>query len=100
MYIDYTVYPLENEIILKKLQKILENFQYKNNKKYLQQNCEVLIENKLNNQEKFFGRNKYMTPVIFESDNCKVGEVVNVKIQSFNQNTLFGVHFNSNFKAA
>ena len=53
------------------LQNILENFQLENNKKYLQQYCEVLIENKLNNQEKYFGRTKFMTPVIFESENCK-----------------------------
>ena len=58
----------ENEIRLKKLQNKLENFQYINNKKYLHQNCEVLIENKLDNQEKYFGRTKYMTPVIFETD--------------------------------
>ena len=33
---------------IKKLQNILENFQYENNKKYLQQYCEVLVENKMN----------------------------------------------------
>ena len=72
----------------------LENFQHENNKKYLQQYCEVLIENKLDNQEKYFGRTKYMTPVIFEADNCKPGELVNVKIMSFNKKNLFGIHQN------
>ena len=56
--------------------------QIRNNKKYLQKNCEVLIENKLDNQERYFGRTKHMTPVIFESNNCKVGELVNIKITS------------------
>ena len=60
----------------------------------------MLIENKLNNQEKYFGRTKYMTPVIFESDNCVIGEIVNIKITSFNQKNLFGVHNNNKEKAA
>ena len=90
----------ESEKRLNGLQKILENFQYKNNKKYLQQNCEVLIENKLNNQEKYFGRTKYMTPVIFEADECKIGELINVKITSFNQKNLFGTYKTNKIKAA
>jgi len=89
-----------SEIKLKKLQNTLENYQHKNNKKYLQQNCEVLIENKLDNQEKYFGRTKYMTPVIFEADNCKIGELVNVKITSFNQKNLFGIYETNKVKAA
>ena len=90
----------DSEIRLKKLQDVLENLQRKNNKQYLQQNCDVLIENKLNNQEKYFGRTKYMTPVIFESDNCVIGEIANIKITSFNQKNLFGVHNNNKEKAA
>ena len=90
----------ESKKRLKKLQNILENFQHKNNKKYLQQNCEVLIENKLNNQEKYFGRTKYMTPVIFETDNCKTGELASVKITSFNQKNLFGIYKTNKVKAA
>ena len=43
---------------LKKLQGILQNFQHENNKNYLEQYCEVLIENKLENQEKIFWKNK------------------------------------------
>ncbi len=90
----------ECEIRLKKLQNILENLQNQNNKKYLHQYCEVLIENKLENQEKYFGRTKYMTPVIFEADNCKPGELVNIKITSFNQKNLFGVYKNNKVEAA
>ena len=74
--------------------------QYKNNKKYLQQYCEVLIENKLDNQEKYFARTKYMTPVIFEADNCKPGELVNVKIMSFNKKNLFGIYKINKMNAA
>ena len=82
----------ENEKRLKEFQKILEDFQLKNNKSYFQQCCEVLIENKLNNQDQYFGRTKYMTPVIFESENCKPGDLINVKITSFNKKNLFGYH--------
>ena len=60
----------------------------------------MLVENKLDGQEKYFGRDKYMTPVIFESDNCKSGELINVKISSFNRNNLFGIHPSHKFKAA
>jgi len=91
---------LESKKRLKKLQNILENIQLQNNKKYLQKYTEVLIENKFNNQEKYFGRTKYMIPVIFESDNCSPGELVNVKITSFNKNNLLGFHKTNKVKAA
>jgi len=90
----------ENDKRLKKLQNILENFQLINNKKYLNKHVEVLVENKLNNQEKYFGRTKYMTPVILQDDNCKVGDLVKVKIMSFNQKNLFGIYKNNNEAAA
>ena len=90
----------ENEKRLIQLQHILENFQHKHNRNYLQQNCEVLVENKLNNQEKYFGRTKYMTPVIFETNNCKAGELVKVKITSFNKKNLFGIYTTTKIKAA
>ena len=90
----------ENEMRLQKLQNKLENFQRENNKKYLTQICEVLVENKLDNQEKYFGRTKYMLPVIFDAENCKIGELINVKINSFNQKNLFGIYENNKVKAA
>jgi len=90
----------ENDKRLKKLQNILENFQFLNNKKYLNKYVEVLVENKLNNQEKYFGRTKYMTPVIFQNDNCKAGDLVKIKITSFNQKNLFGIYKNNNEEAA
>ena len=74
--------------------------QNENNQKHLQKDCEVLIENKLENQEKYFGRTKHMTPVIFEAENCKIGELVRVKIQSFNQKNLFGICKIDKVKAA
>ena len=82
------------------MQNLLENIQHKDNKKYLQQNCEVLIENKLDNQEKYFGRTKYMTPVIFKKENCKSGDLVNENITSFNKKNLFGIYKTNKVKAA
>ena len=90
----------ESKKRLQKLQSILENFQLEKNKKYRGKYCEVLVENKLDMQEKYFGRTKCMSPVIFESDNCKPGELVNVKIASINQNNLFGIHQSNKEKAA
>ena len=90
----------ESKTRLKKLQNTLENFQHENNRKYLQQYCEVLIENKLDNQAKYFGRTKYMTPVIFEANNCKPGELANVKILSFNKKNLFGIFETNKIKVA
>ena len=89
-----------NEKRLKKLQHQLEIIQTKHNKSFLNKYCEVLIENKLKNQEKYFGRTKYATPVIFESSNCKKGQLVNVKITAFNQKNLFGFHTINNERAA
>ena len=90
----------ENQKKLKKLQQMLEKLQIENNKNYLQKSCEVLVENKLKNQNKYFGRTECLTPVIFESNDCKFGEIVNVKITSYNQKNLFGLQINNTEKAA
>ena len=90
----------ENEKRLKKLQNILESLQFENNKKYFQNSCEVLVENKLHNQNKYFGRTKHMIPVIFEINNCKIGQSTNVLVTSFNQKNLFGFEKNNKVEAA
>jgi tRNA-2-methylthio-N6-dimethylallyladenosine synthase len=90
----------ESKKRLKKVQDIIGNFQIKNNKKFVQKYCEVLIENKLDGKDQYFGRTQFMTPVIFQSNNCKLGELVNVKITFFSQNNLFGVHYRNKAQAA
>ena len=90
----------ESKKRLKKVQDIIGNFQIKNNKKFVQKYCEVLIENKLDGKDQYFGRTQFMTPVIFQSNNCKLGELANVKITSFSQNNLFGVHYSNKAQAA
>ena len=84
---------------LKKVQSILEDLQYKNNRKYLNQNCEVLVENKLEKQERYFGRTKLMTPVIFDLEKYP-GEIVNLKVSLANQKNLFSLNKNSKVNAA
>jgi len=66
----------------------------------LQKDFEILVENKLNNQERYFGRSKEMSAVFFEADNCNVGELINIKIVSCNQKNLFGIHKTNSIKAA
>ena len=61
---------------------------------------EGLVENKLKNQNRFFGRTRKMTPVIFESTSCNPGDLVQVDIISSNQNNLFGKHMVNKYKAA
>jgi len=90
----------ENKERLKKLQDILESIQIKNNKIYLQKNCSVLVENKFKDNQEYFGRTEFMTPVKFESDNCKIGDIINVQITSFNKKGLFGFHKLKKEKAA
>ena len=90
----------ESKKRLKNLQYILANIQLKNNQTYLQKSCKVLVENKSKDPSKYFGRTKYMIPVKFISENCKIGDLVDVQITSFNQNSLFGSHKFSKEKAA
>ena len=85
---------------LKKVQSILEDLQYKNNRKYLNQNCEVLVENKLEKQKRYFGRTKLMTPVIFDLEKYNPGEIVNLKVSLANQKNLFSLNKNSKVNAA
>ena len=82
------------------MQKILEKIQIENNKNHLHKYYEILVENKLDGEEKYFGRTKHMIPVIFESNNCKPGDLINVKINSSSQNNLFGFHINNKIEAA
>tara|TARA_B110000438_G_C15783430_1_gene637313 strand:+ start:120 stop:1406 length:1287 start_codon:yes stop_codon:yes gene_type:complete len=91
---------IENKKKLEKLQNILKNFQLDNNKQYLNKHCKVLVENKLNNQDRYFGRTKYMNAVFFDANDCKIGDSISIKITSFNQKNLFGIYKTNNEKAA
>ncbi len=84
---------IDNEICKERLiiiQKKLFNNQIQINKSMEKQSVEVLVENKLKNQNKFFGRNKYLSSVIFDGSEDIIGKLVEVKIEKSNQNSLFG----------
>tara|TARA_B100000945_G_C20419552_1_gene617092 strand:- start:569 stop:1915 length:1347 start_codon:yes stop_codon:yes gene_type:complete len=76
------------------IQKKLFNNQIELNKSFESKIVEVLVENKLENQNKYFGRNKFLNSVIFEGDNSYIGKLVNVQIEKSNQNSLFGKIYN------
>ncbi len=96
--------PVDEEISkdrLIKIQKALENHQLKKNETFIDTSIEVLVENKLKNQSKYFGRNVFLNSVIFEGEKKHLGNLVNVKITKTNRNTLFGkIDDNQNMRAA
>ena len=93
---------IDKEILkerLEILQEKLFNNQIKFNKSMEGSLIEVLTENKLDQQDKFFGRNKFLSSVIFDGYNENIGKVVKIRIENSNQNTLFG-KVEKNMKAA
>ena len=83
------------------LQKALEDHQIKKNTSLLNSSVEVLVENKLKNQENYFGRNVFLNSVLFEGEDKYIGKIVNVKIEKTNRNTLFGrIDKNKSMRAA
>ena len=86
---------------LKLIQNELFNNQSIKNKKAENTIINVLVENKIKNQDKFFGRTEFMTAVIFQGHKEIEGRIVPVFIKSSNQNSLFGeIKLKKNIKAA
>ena len=83
-----------------KIQEYLFKFQLNINKSFINKSIDVLVENKLSGQKKFFGKNQYMNAVIFEGDPNFIGKNVNIKIENVNQNSLFGKSEKNNMRAA
>ena len=75
---------------LKKFQKLSEEVKINYRKNLISKTASVLFENKVKNENKFFGRDEYSNSVIVESNDNLVGKLENVKISSVNHNTLFG----------
>ena len=72
------------------IQKKLFNNQIEKNKSLENKIVNVLVENKMKDGVKLFGRTEYMTSVIFDGNLENIGKVVEVEITSSNQNSLFG----------
>ena len=85
--------PVDKEIAKERLtniQKLLEIHQIKKNETLIDKSIEVLVENKLKNQNKYFGRNVFLNSVIFVGEKKNIGKLVDVKVVKINRNTLFG----------
>ena len=85
---------------LLKIQEYLFKFQLNKNKSFINKSIDVLVENKIEGQNKLFGRNQYMNSVIFEGNKNLIGKMLNIKIEKVNQNSLFGKIEKNNMKAA
>jgi tRNA-2-methylthio-N6-dimethylallyladenosine synthase len=84
---------VEKEVAKKrliKLQDVLEKINIQSKKSFLNKSVEVLFENKMKNQNKYFGRDKFLNSIVTESVENLTGQLVDVKIDNFNHNSLFG----------
>ena len=72
------------------IQKILFKNQINRNRSFENKIVNVLVENKMKDKKSFFGRTEFMTPVIFNGEMGDIGKIVKVKVNSSNQNSLFG----------
>jgi len=73
-----------------KLQAILEKNNSKYKEEFIGKSTEVLFENKLNSENKYFGRDRFLNSVIVRSEKDLTGQILNIKIDTFNHNSLFG----------
>jgi tRNA-2-methylthio-N6-dimethylallyladenosine synthase len=72
------------------LQEALEKINMQSKQDFLNKSTEVLFENKMKEQNKYFGRDKFLNSIIVESKENLTGQLHNVKINKFNHNSLFG----------
>jgi len=87
---------------LKIFQKMTDDVKKAYRKNLLHTKSKVLFENRIKNEEKYFGRDEYSNSVIVSSKDNLTGKIIEVEINEFNHNTLFGnlVNQNDNYVAA
>ncbi len=84
---------VKNEVAkerLERFQVISNKIKANYRKDLLNKKSKVLFENKVKDENKYFGRDEYANSVIVHSNIDISGKVLNVKINKSNQNTLFG----------
>ena len=80
-------------------QDLAEKIKTRYRENLINKTANVLFENKINNEKKYFGRDEFFNSVIVESDDNLTGKIENVKILKGNHNTLYGeIVTNSNVK--
>ena len=71
-------------------QSIAERIKTNYRKTLINKIIPVLFENKIKNENKYFGRDEYFNSVIVQSDNNLSGKIINVKILKSNQKYIVG----------
>ena len=77
-------------IRLQEFQKLAEKIKYNYKNELLGKTVRVLIENRLKNQNKYFGKDEFSNSVIIESTRDLTGLELDIKVSKINTNTLFG----------
>ena len=75
---------------LKIFQSIADEIKKDYRKKLINSKAKVLFENKIKNENKFFGRDEHFNSVVVYSKEDLIGKIKDIKINQCNQNTLFG----------
>ncbi len=75
---------------LANFQKEAEIIKTKYRKSLINKVSNILFENKVKSENKYFGRDEYFNSIIVKSDEDLTGKIKNVKILESNKNTLFG----------
>ena len=84
---------VEKEVAKKRLiqlQGILEKINIQSKKNFLNRITEVLFENKMKGQNRYFGRDKFLNSIVVESKEDLTGKLLDVKINNYNHSSLFG----------
>jgi len=83
------------------LQNLLEKIQIKKNNDKIKKVEEVLVENRLKNQNQYFGRTKDLTPVILSDiSDSEIGNIIKVRIDKCDKKSLFGKKCSSETEVA
>ena len=75
---------------LMNFQEVANKIKVDYRKNLINENVNVLFENKTKKENKYFGRDEYFNSVIVENNEDLVGKIKTIKILNVNHNTLFG----------
>ena len=79
-------------------QNFCEEIKLKYRKELFKKTSNVLFENRVGKKNEFFGRDLFSNSVITKSEKDLTGQIIEIKILSGNQNTLFGKICNESLK--
>ena len=85
----------DNKKNLAKFQSISNDIKNAYRKNLIGSNVKTLFENKMNEPNKYFGRDEYFNSVVVESENNLVGKILEININKANNQTLFGEKLNN-----